>query len=218
MIYWKPIRVFWSYFQISVARLFHARGIVLKPKDHGISFCGPHTLNQFEIMGVGFDMGPDNQHMTIKITLKRLLGQHMLATFFPTICIMMISCMTLIIDIGHFEASIMVALTAMLVMHTLYQSTADMLPKTGNIKLIDIWLMYGLVLPFVVFSSLIIVRVIPDLKLSKRSSNSIKLQKMVQNTMMAVLMVITIMFVIGFFMYAFSQFSGNDKALFISNC
>lgn len=201
-----------------MARLFQGRKIVLIPKNEGLKFCGPSTLNQFEILKVDFTMRKNNHQMIIKILIKRLLGQHLLATFFPTICIMIISCMTLVIDMAHFEASIMVALTAMLVMHTLYQSTADVLPTTGYIKLIDIWLIFGLVLPFVVFTSLIMIRVIPNLRMVEKKLNSPKIQAMVQNTLMVGLMVITAMFIIFYFIFAFNQYWGETGGLQKSGC
>ena len=55
------------------------------------------------------------------------------------------------IDESHFEATIMVSLTSMLVMYTLFQSHTDSLPQTAYIKMIDIWFLHGLVVPFFVF-------------------------------------------------------------------
>ena len=49
----------------------------------------------------------------------------------------------------------MVALTAMLVMYTLFQSVALTLPTTAYLKLLDYWLIFGLIMPFFVFSTLI---------------------------------------------------------------
>ena len=49
--------------------------------------------------------------------------------------------MTLFIDASHFEATIMVALTSMLVMYTLYQSISATLPQTAYLKMIDYWLL-----------------------------------------------------------------------------
>ena len=42
----------------------------------------------------------------------------------------------------------MVALTSMLVMYTLYQGTSKYLPHTSYMKMMDIWLFGGLILPF----------------------------------------------------------------------
>ena len=64
--------------------------------------------------------------------------------------------MTLFIDKSHFEATIMVALTAMLVMYTLFQGIAASMPSTSYMKLLDYWLFFGLVMPFGVFIVLVI--------------------------------------------------------------
>ena len=45
-----------------------------------------------------------------------------MSTFVPSCCLIMMAEMTLFIDVSHFEATIMVALTSMLVKYTLYQS------------------------------------------------------------------------------------------------
>ena len=69
----------------------------------------------------------------------------------------MISVFTLYIDFSHFEATIMVALTSMLVMHTLYQGTSQYLPHTSYMKMIDVWLFGGLILPFLSITILIMM-------------------------------------------------------------
>jgi hypothetical protein len=89
--------------------------------------------------------------------LKRIIYYHLATTYLPTFCLIIIAEMTLVIDKSHFEATIMVTLTAMLVMYTLYQSVANTLPQTAYLKMIDIWLLAGLILPFFVFMVLIAV-------------------------------------------------------------
>ena len=46
--------------------------------------------------------------------------------------------LTMFIDESHFEATIMVALTAMLVLYTLFQSISEVMPTTSYLKLIGI--------------------------------------------------------------------------------
>ncbi len=69
----------------------------------------------------------------------------------PSLCLIIIAELSLFIDSSHFEANIMVALTTMLVMYTLYQSTSSTLPQTPYLKMIDVWLLAGLIIPFLVF-------------------------------------------------------------------
>ena len=63
---------------------------------------------------------------------------------------------TLFVDKSHFEAKIMVALTGMLVMHTLFSSIAASMPATAYLTLLDYWLIFGLIMPFLVFVVLVI--------------------------------------------------------------
>ena len=93
--------------------------------------------------------------MNITIKLKRIPTYHLTSTYIPTLCLIIIAELTLFIDVIHFEATIMVALTAMLVMYTLYQSLSDNLPQTAYLKMIDVWLFAGLMLPFIIICILI---------------------------------------------------------------
>ena len=68
---------------------------------------------------------------------------------------MIICQLTLFIDPTHFEANIMVALTSMLVMYTLFQSVSATLPQTSYLKFIDVWLFFGLIMPFVIICILV---------------------------------------------------------------
>ena len=75
---------------------------------------------------------------------------------------------------GHFEATVALALTAMLVMLTLHQSVSEDLPKTANIKFIDVWLIAGMILPFVVFMIVIGLELITDSHTRRRTQNCCK--------------------------------------------
>ena len=57
----------------------------------------------------------------VYIKLRRKLSHHIFNTYIPTFCLAMIAGFTLFIDVSHFEATIMVALTSMLVIYTLHQ-------------------------------------------------------------------------------------------------
>ena len=85
------------------------------------------------------------------IELKRMPQFHLYCTYLPTFCIICICICTLYINEKHFEATIMVSLTAMLVLYTLFQGISVEIPSTAYLKLIDVWLIFTLVLPFGVF-------------------------------------------------------------------
>ena len=93
----------------------------------------------------------------VKIILCRKLSYHIFNTYIPTIVLIMIAGFTLFIDFSHFEVSIMIALTSMLVTYTLYQSISENLPNTSYMKMIDIWLFGGLIFPFFIIAALVIM-------------------------------------------------------------
>ena len=93
----------------------------------------------------------------VEITLCRKLSYHVFNTYIPTLVLIMIAVFTLFIDFSHFEVSIMVALTSMLVTYTLYQSISENLPNTSYMKMIDIWLFGGLIFPFFIITILVIM-------------------------------------------------------------
>ena len=60
-------------------------------------------------------------------------------------------CRVVFIDEAHFKAAITVSLTTNLVMYTLNRSVQENLPDDSSLKLIDIWLLHGLLVPMIVF-------------------------------------------------------------------
>ena len=93
----------------------------------------------------------------VEIILCRKLSYHTFNTYIPTLILVMIAGYTLFIDFSHFEVSIMIALTSMLVTYTLYQSISGYLPHTSYMKMIDIWLFGGMIFPFFIISILVIM-------------------------------------------------------------
>ena len=93
----------------------------------------------------------------VKIILCRKLSYYIGNIYIPTFCLIMIAGFTLFIDFSHFEVSIMIALTSMLVTYTLYQSISAYLPHTSYMKMIDIWLFGGLIFPFFIIAILVIM-------------------------------------------------------------
>ena len=98
-----------------------------------------------------------NINIGVQIMLCRKLTYHIVNIYLPTICLIMISGFTLFIDFSHFEVSIMIALTSMLVTYTLYQSVSALLPPTSYMKMIDIWLFGGLIFPFFIIAILVVM-------------------------------------------------------------
>ena len=90
-----------------------------------------------------------NEHMVImSIVLKRKITTELLTTYLPTILLLLITLVTTFFDKGLFADAIAVNLTIMLVMTTIFTSKIEELPPTSDMKMIDIWLIFCLVVPF----------------------------------------------------------------------
>ena len=116
----------------------------------GVTYEGPTSLVQFTVEGTRM-VSKDPKYLTVEITMKRMFQYHLAATFLPTILLIIITEITLFVDEKHFEVTVMIHLTTMLVMYTLYQGLQSIMPKTAYLKFIDIFLLYGLVVPFITF-------------------------------------------------------------------
>ena len=111
-----------------------------------------HVLHHLEYKNITFD-----NSIEVEIILCRKLSYHIVNIYIPTLCLILITGFTLFIDFSHFEVSIMIALTSMLVTYTLYQSISLYLPNTSYMKMIDIWLFGGLIFPFFIITILVIM-------------------------------------------------------------
>ena len=90
-----------------------------------------------------------NKNMVfMAIKLKRKIATELLTTYFPTILLLLITYTTIFFDKDLFGDAIAVNLTIMLVMTTIFTSKIEELPPTSDMKMIDIWLIFCLVVPF----------------------------------------------------------------------
>lgn len=126
-----------------------------------VEYLGSDKLVQFEVTNVEMIQGAPN-YIYVEITLRRMISYHVVSTFGPTLTLLMIAEVTLFISETHFEATIMLAITSMPVMYTLYQSASSSLPKTAYVKMIDTWLIFGLVVPFIIFLILTLIEMLND--------------------------------------------------------
>ena len=85
-------------------------------------------------------------YMALK--LKRKIATELLTTYLPTILLLLITFTTIFFEKDLFGDVIAVNLTIMLVMTTIFTSKIEELPPTSDMKMIDIWLISCLVIPF----------------------------------------------------------------------
>merc|ERR1719378_1735199 len=79
---------------------------------------------------------------------RRLLGT-ILTVYVPSILVNVVGHSTNYFKDFFFEAVVTINLTCMLVLVTLFISVCESLPNTSYIKMMDIWFIFNLILPFV---------------------------------------------------------------------
>ena len=86
--------------------------------------------------------------ITVNFVFGRRVLSTILTTYLPTILICLVCFSTNYFKEFYFEATVTVNLTAMLVLTTLFISVSTSLPQTSYLKMIDIWLIFNLLVPF----------------------------------------------------------------------
>ena len=84
----------------------------------------------------------------MRIILKRRIINELLTSYLPSVLLILLSYSTTFFRPFYFEASVTVNLTTMLVMTTIFIAVMDKLPSTAYIKMIDVWLIFGQLIPF----------------------------------------------------------------------
>ena len=82
------------------------------------------------------------------LTMQRKMMNEMMTTYLPSVLLMLITWATTFFKPYFFEAALSVNLTTMLVMTTIFISVMQMLPATAYVKMIDVWLIFGQLVPF----------------------------------------------------------------------
>ena len=92
-----------------------------------INFTEKVDLSQFQVK-TSLALTDDGIAYFIVI-FKRKFAYHLVSVYIPSLSLLVVSLATMHISVDHFEANIMVHLTAMLVMYTLFQAISISLPK-----------------------------------------------------------------------------------------
>ena len=85
----------------------------------------------------------------MKLVFWRRLTNELLTTYLPTILLLGITYATTFFKAFYFEASLTVNLTVMLVMSTIFISVMEKLPSTSYVRMVDVWLIFCQLIPFI---------------------------------------------------------------------
>jgi len=113
-----------------------------------LAYSGSQDLIQYQVSGSSINS--TSSEIIIMIELRRRYFCQLLTTYLPSFCVFCIIHATQYFKPSYFHTRIMVSLTGMLVMTTLFLNTTATLPKTAYFKMMDIWMVFGLLLPFIV--------------------------------------------------------------------
>ena len=108
------------------------------------------ALTQFDIVSATLIEGKSSG-VQVKLGFQRILLYHLVNTYFPMLCLLVIVELTLFFEQSQLQAAIALALTVLLVMYTMYQGISASQPKTAYLKYIDYWIFFCLLVPFIVF-------------------------------------------------------------------
>ena len=105
-------------------------------------------LTMFTVTNLNLTKKESGNMVFMSLKLKRKVATELLTTYLPTILLLLITLTTISYNNDIFGDAIAVNLTIMLVMTTIFTSKIEELPPTSDMKMIDIWLIFCLVVPF----------------------------------------------------------------------
>ena len=116
-----------------------------------LNYTGPRELTQYYVRDYYITKRSIDGVNSVQVFIvlgRRLMGTF-LTIFFPTVLLNIIGHVTNYFKPFFFEAVVTVNLTAMLVLTTMFINVSNNLPKTSYIKMMDVWLIFNLLLPFI---------------------------------------------------------------------
>ncbi len=116
-----------------------------------INYLGPIDLTQYFVEDYTIDeitIPPEIGAVKVELTFGRRILSTILTTYLPTFLICLVSFSTNYFKGFFFEAIVTVNLTSLLVLTTLFISVSSSLPETSYIKMMDVWLLMCLFIPF----------------------------------------------------------------------
>ena len=119
-----------------------------RPKSYFGLTADDKDLTMFTITNLSLKLEMDDNLVYMALKLKRKVVTELVTTYLPTILLLLITFTTIFFDKDLFGDTIAVNLTIMLVMTTIFTSKIEELPPTSDMKMIDIWLISCLVIPF----------------------------------------------------------------------
>ena len=96
-----------------------------------------------------FLLGNPDDGLEVTLVMQRRIMNELLTSYLPSILVLVIVYATNFFKPFFFEAIVATNLTSQLVLTTLFISVSKSLPPTAYVKMIDIWLIFSQLIPFI---------------------------------------------------------------------
>ncbi|XP_071547714.1 glutamate-gated chloride channel-like [Panulirus ornatus] len=110
-----------------------------------IAYLGEENVGSYSVSSIRAhiedELSSDANYSAIKVEflLARQPTTTVMSVFIPTMMLVAIGYSTLHLDLGLTQVRMVVSLTTLLVLYTLFSQTNSSLPKTAYIKMVDVW-------------------------------------------------------------------------------
>ena len=121
--------------------------VILNPQE--FLYQGPLLLMTYEVKSIKMKRRKGKAGLEVEVLIRRRLLSIILTAIVPTVLLNIIGHTSNFFKKFFFEAIISLNVTVMLVLTTMFISISNNLPKTAYIKMIDVWLLFNLLKPFV---------------------------------------------------------------------
>ncbi|XP_069188985.1 uncharacterized protein [Procambarus clarkii] len=150
-----------------------------------VIFTGMKLLLEYNVEDVTLKRFPIESQSCVQINIifTNLNGYFISNTYIPTFLLVIISYITFFFDMEDFTNRIMVALTSLLVLASLFAQTSIAIPRTAYLKLIDVWFVFCICMDFFMVVMLVVTDVLlrrerlgQDLKISYKTAHVFPVQ------------------------------------------
>ncbi|KAF2363425.1 Low-density lipoprotein (LDL) receptor class A repeat [Trinorchestia longiramus] len=190
-----------------------------------IVYNGPGSIGEYSLEKIEM-LDNDRGNYTgksIRLTLRNLSAYHVTVSFIPTVIMVAICYSTFYYHLDDFNDRIMVSLTSLLVLTTLFTQITENTPKTAYLQFLDIWFVSATFYAFIVVILLVTINFFkiregleeftPVSQLSlhqgKNEKNEMKnqrLSKRINSVARQVMPVVGVLFILAYFITAYSVF------------
>ncbi|XP_042204255.1 uncharacterized protein LOC121853920 [Homarus americanus] len=126
--------------------------------QEGVSFSGVRRLLEYQLVNETLAIyDQESSALQLRLVFKNQYGYYIGNAVIPSLLMAFICYLTFYFDMEDFSDRIMVSLTSLLVLASLFTQTSQSIPKTAYLKLIDIWYVTLITTDFFIIVILVII-------------------------------------------------------------